>query len=314
MSENTMEKTVPTGDPLPSADGPIEDDKSAARAASLLRDGWEDLRRNWWFIISGVVIVFLLALAVAPQLFTDRSPFSDGFCNLMNSMNGPSGDHWFGYDVQGCDIYTRTVWGTRNSIIVGVATTCLTTGLGATLGMIAGLRGGWLDTVLSRVTEVFFALPLMIGALLIMSMFQTSNVWTVSLVMAVLGWPQVYRIMRGEVITNKHNDYVMAAKALGADTRRIAFRHVLPNTLAPVIVLTTMNLGVYISAESALSYLGIGIQPPDISWGLMISDAQDRFLTSPHALLFPAAALSITVLAFIMLGDAVRDAFDPKLR
>jgi oligopeptide transport system permease protein len=312
MSDKTIEK--PTTDALSAEREAEAEEKAAARQASLLRDGWMILRTRPMFYGAVVVILFLLLLAVVPGLFTSRSPFSDGFCQLTNSMEPPSSGHLFGYDVQGCDIYTRTVYGARNSIIVGVVTTVATTAVGAMLGMLAGLVGGWIDAVLSRITEVFQALPIIIGGLLIMSMFQTGDVWTVSLVLAVLGWPQVFRIMRGEVIANKHNDYVLAARALGADSWRIAFRHILPNTLAPVIVIATMNLGVYIAVEAALSYLGIGIQPPNISWGLMISDAQDRFLTSPHALLFPAGALSITVLAFIMLGDVVRDAFDPKMR
>ncbi|MFF9410528.1 ABC transporter permease [Streptomyces anandii] len=312
MSEKTIER--PTTDEAALAKELEAEEKAAARQASLLKDGWADLRKRPLFILSALVIVCLLALAIAPSLFTARSPFSDGFCQLQNSMNGPTSGHLFGFDVQGCDIYTRTVYGTRNSIVVGVVTTIATTLIGGLLGMLAGLIGGWVDMLLSRITEVFSALPIIIGGLLIMSIWRTGDVWTVSFIMAILGWPQVFRIMRGEVISNKYNDYVMAARALGADSWRIAFRHILPNTLAPVIVITTMNLGVYISAEAALSYLGIGIQSPNISWGLMISDAQDRFLTSPHALLFPAGALSLTVLAFIMLGDVVRDAFDPKMR
>ncbi|MFF4209907.1 ABC transporter permease [Streptomyces sp. NPDC001796] len=312
MSEKTIER--PTTDEASLAKEIEAEEKAAARQASLLKDGWADLRKRPMFIGTAFIIVCLLALAIVPSLFTARSPFSDGFCQLQNSMNGPSSGHWFGFDVQGCDIYTRTVYGTRNSIVVGVVTTVATTLLGGLLGMLAGLVGGWIDAVLSRITEVFSALPLIVGGLLIMSIWGGGDVWTVSFIMAILGWPQVFRIMRGEVISNKYNDYVMAARALGAGSGRIAFRHILPNTLAPVIVITTMNLGVYIAAEAALSYLGIGIQYPNISWGLMISDAQDRFLTSPHALLFPAGALSITVLAFIMLGDVVRDAFDPKMR
>ncbi|MFJ9121057.1 ABC transporter permease [Streptomyces sp. NPDC102394] len=312
MSEKTIERPTTDEDLLVKE---IEaEEKAAARQASLIKDGWADLRKRPMFLISAFIIVCLLALAIAPSLFTGRSPYSDGFCQLTNSMDGPSSGHLFGFDVQGCDIYTRTVYGTRNSIVVGVVTTLVTTLIGALLGMLSGLVGGWVDMLLSRVTEVFSALPLIIGGLLIMSIWGGGDVWTVSFIMAILGWPQVFRIMRGEVIANKYNDYVTAARALGADSSRIAFRHILPNTLAPVIVITTMNLGVYISAEAALSYLGIGIQSPNISWGLMISDAQDRFLTSPHALLFPAGALSITVLAFIVLGDVVRDAFDPKMR
>ena len=313
MSEKTIEKpSVP--DEAALAKELEAEEKAAARQASLLRDGWADLRKRPMFIFTVIIIVALLALAIAPGLFTSRSPFTDGFCQLENSMTGPTSGHLFGYDVQGCDIYTRTVWGTRNSIVVGVVTTLATTLIGGLLGMLAGLVGGWVDSVVSRITEIFASLPLIIGGLLIMSIFNAGNVWGVSFIMAILGWPQVFRIMRGEVIANKYHDYVAAARALGADSKRIAFRHILPNTLAPVIVITTMNLGVYISAEAALSYLGIGIQAPNISWGLMISDAQDRFLTSPHALLFPAGFLSVTVLAFIMLGDVVRDAFDPKMR
>lgn len=312
MSEKTIER--PTTDEASLAKEIEAEEKAAARQASLLKDGWADLRKRPLFLVTAFVIVCLLALAIVPGLFTARSPYSDGFCQLQNSMNGPSGGHLFGFDVQGCDIYTRTVYGTRNSIVVGVVTTIVTTLLGGLLGMLAGLVGGWVDAILSRVTEVFSALPLIVGGLLIMSIWGGGDVWSVSFIMAILGWPQVFRIMRGEVISNKYNDYVLAARALGAGSWRIAFRHILPNTLAPVIVISTMNLGVYIAAEAALSYLGIGIQYPNISWGLMISDAQDRFLTSPHALLFPAGALSITVLAFIMLGDVVRDAFDPKMR
>ncbi|MDF3298076.1 ABC transporter permease [Streptomyces tropicalis] len=312
MSEKTIEK--PPTDALTAEREAEAEEKAAARQASLLKDGWADLRKRPMFLITAFVILCLLVLAIVPGLFTARSPFSDGFCQLQNSMNGPSSGHLFGFDVQGCDIYTRTVYGTRNSIVVGVVTTIATTLIGGLLGMLAGLVGGWVDALLSRITEVFSALPLIVGGLLIMSIWRSGDVWSVSFIMAILGWPQVFRIMRGEVISNKYNDYVMAARALGAGSSRIAFRHILPNTLAPVIVITTMNLGVYIAAEAALSYLGIGIQYPNISWGLMISDAQDRFLTSPHALLFPAGALSITVLAFIMLGDVVRDAFDPKMR
>lgn len=312
MPEKTIDASpLDAGVPL-GADG--GGDLASTREGSLFKDAWYDLRRRPLFVISALIILFLIVVAVAPGIFTARSPFSDGFCQLSNSLEPPSSKHVFGYDTQGCDIYTRTVWGARNSIIVGVLTSLLTMLVGGVLGMVAGLRAGGVDAVLSRVTDVFFGIPVIIGGLLVLAIFQIGNVWTVSVVMAVFGWPQVFRIMRGSVIANKFNDYVMAAKALGAGTYRVAFRHVLPNALAPVIVVSTMNLGVYIAAEAALSYLGIGIQSPSISWGLMISDVQSRFLNSPHALLFPAGALSITVLAFIMLGDAVRDAFDPKLR
>ncbi|AUY49985.1 ABC transporter permease [Streptomyces sp. CB01881] len=284
------------------------------RVASLWSDALGDLRRNPVFIIGAVLVFFLLVISAVPGWFTDGSPFDGGACDLANSLKRPSAEHWFGYDVQGCDVYTRTVWGARNSIIVGVLTTLLVTVAGSLLGLLAGWKGGIVDSILSRFTEIFFSIPLLLGGMLIMSMLGKGNAYTVSLVMAILGWPQIFRIMRASVLSNKHNDYVMAARALGASSSRITFRHIVPNAIAPVIVISAISLGVYIGAEAALSYLGIGVQSPEISWGLMISDASVRFLAAPHVLLFPSAALSVTVLAFIMLGDAVRDALDPKLR
>ncbi|EFL17390.1 ABC transporter permease [Streptomyces sp. C] len=287
--------------------------KKKDREASLWSDAIDDLRRNPIFIIGALLVVFLLIVAAVPQLFTDGSPFDAGACRLEDSLKTPSSAHWFGFDIQGCDVYTRTVWAARNSVIVGVVTTTLVLLVGGALGLIAGWVGGITDSILSRFTEIFFAIPLILGGMLIMSALP-GNAWTVSLVLAILGWPQIFRIMRSSVLQNKNNDYVVAARALGAGTMRITIRHILPNAVAPVIVVGAISLGVYISAEAALSYLGIGVQPPQISWGLMVSDASVRWLQAPHVLLFPSIALSITVLAFIMVGDAVRDALDPKLR
>ncbi|WP_395294526.1 ABC transporter permease [Kitasatospora hibisci] len=314
-----MSDTITRGSEAPSDDtsskNSPEKKQKPERVASLWTDAVRDLRRNPVFIIGGVLVTFLLILSIVPGWFTDGSPFDNDACNLADSLKRPSADHWFGFDVQGCDIYTRTVWGARNSIIVGILTTVLVTVVGALLGLWAGWKGGIVDSVLSRFTEIFFSIPLLLGGMLIMSMIPwAGNAYSVSLVMAVLGWPQIFRIMRASVLSNKNNDYVMAARALGAGSGRITFRHILPNAIAPVIVVSAISLGVYIGAEAALSYLGIGVQPPQISWGLMISSASDRFLEAPHVLLFPSAALSVTVLAFIMLGDAVRDALDPKLR
>ncbi|MGW4895009.1 ABC transporter permease [Kitasatospora sp. NPDC004240] len=314
-----MSDTITKGAEAPSDDNrpkaaPAKEQKPE-RVASLWSDAVRDLRRNPVFIIGAVLVFCLLVISAVPGWFTSGSPFDGNACDLSNSLERPSAEHWFGFDVQGCDIYTRTVWGARNSIIVGVLTTVLVTVVGALLGLLAGWKGGILDSVLSRFTEIFFSIPLLLGGMLIMSMLPwAGNAYSVALVMSVLGWPQIFRIMRASVLANKNNDYVMAARALGAGAGRITFRHILPNAIAPVIVVAAISLGVYIGAEAALSYLGIGVQSPEISWGLMISDAQPRFLVAPHVLLFPAGVLSVTVLAFIMLGDAVRDALDPKLR
>lgn len=284
------------------------------RPASLWGDAWDDLRRRPMFIGSALLISIFLLMSAFPRLFTSVDPFDATTCLLGDARQGMSDLHWFGTDNLGCDVYARTVHGARNSIVVGVTTTVVTALVGGLLGLVAGFRGGAADTLLSRITEIFFAIPSILGALLILSIFRTGDVWTVVPALAVLAWPMTFRVMRAAVITVKGQDYVVAARALGASTPRIMFRHILPNAAASVIVVSTINLGGFIAAEAGLSFLGVGLRSPDISWGLMISDARQRFLEAPGPLLFPALFLSLSVLAAIMLGDAVRDALDPKLR
>lgn len=284
------------------------------RPASLWGDAWDDLRHRPMFIGSALLIGIFLLMSAFPRLFTSVDPFDATTCLLGDARQGMSDLHWFGTDNLGCDVYARTVYGARNSIVVGVTTTVVTALVGGLLGLVAGFRGGAADTLLSRVTEIFFAIPSILGALLILSILRTGDVWTVVPALAVLAWPMTFRVMRAAVITVKGQDYVIAARALGASAPRIMFRHILPNAVASVIVVSTINLGGFIAAEAGLSFLGVGLRSPDISWGLMISDARQRFLEAPGPLLFPALFLSLTVLAAIMLGDAVRDALDPKLR
>ncbi len=192
------------------------------------------------------------------------------------------------------------------------------------VGIIAGYRGGWVDSVSSRIGEIFLGIPLLLGGILFLYTFPSdlgtpfmAVVGKVALVLGVLGWPSIIaRLMRSSVLQVKPNDYVQAARALGASPGRIINSHILPNSLASVIVVSTINLGAYISVEATLSFLGIGLQPPAISWGIQISEASGIGLirAAPHMLLFPCVFLSATVLAFIMLGDCVRDALDPKMR
>jgi len=300
--------------PLPPTDLRPESAERVGKPASLWTDAWYDLRRNPLFFISVGMIAVLVLMAIFPALFSSIDAFDARQCDL-NQARAPMSTHdWFGRDNQGCDVYARTIYGARNSVLVGVLTTLATTLIGATLGLLAAYYGGWFDTVVSRMTDVFFAIPIILGGLVILSVFGTGNIWTVTLALTVLAWPLIYRIMRGSVLSVKGQDFVIAARALGAGPRRIMARHILPNAVAPVIVVATVNLGVFIVAEASLSYLGVGILPPEISWGLMISDAQNRFLEAWEPLVFPAAFLAITVLSFIMLGDAVREALDPKLR
>ncbi|MEY9841915.1 ABC transporter permease [Streptacidiphilus sp. EB103A] len=278
---------------------------------SLWQDAWRELRRNPIFLVSGVLIVFLVIVAAWPSLFDSTSPLK---CNLADSQQGPTSGHPFGFDTQGCDVYARTVYGARASITVGVFATLGTALLGTILGGLAGFFGGWIDAVVSRIADIFFGIPILLGGLVFLSVIPSASIWIVVGFIVVLGWPQIARIARGAVITARQQDYVTAARALGAGNARLMLRHILPNALAPIIVVATIALGTYISLEATLSYLGVGLKPPTVSWGIDISSAADTFRNAPHMLLFPAGALCITILAFIMLGDAVRDALDPKLR
>lgn len=278
---------------------------------SLWSDAWHDLVRRPIFILASILIIFLIAVAIAPGLFTSTDP---KFCDLSRSNQGPQAGAPFGYTQQGCDIYARVLYGARPSISVGVLVTLGAVLVGGTVGALAGFYGRFVDTLLSRLTDVFFAIPLLLGGIVFLSVFPDRNLFLVASAIVVLGWPQVARIMRGAVISVREADFVLAARALGASNRRILTRHILPNAVAPVIVIATINLGIYIVVEATLSFLGIGLPPSTVSWGGDISSAQVSLRTAPHVLMFPAAALSITVLSFIMLGDAVRDALDPRLR
>ncbi|RFU84765.1 ABC transporter permease [Streptomyces triticagri] len=282
-----------------------------AKARSLWSDAWHQLRRNPVFIVSALLIVFLVLIAIWPQLIASGDPLK---CDLGKSEQGSAPGHPFGYDTQGCDVYTRTVYGARASITVGVCATVGAALLGSVLGGLAGFFGGWWDALLSRIADIFFGIPIILGGLVLLSVVTSSTVWPVVGFIVLLGWPQISRIARGSVITAKQNDYVQAARALGASNTRMLLRHVAPNAVAPVIVVATIALGTYIALEATLSFLGVGLRPPTVSWGIDISNAAQSIRNAPHMLLWPAGALSITVLAFIMLGDAVRDALDPKLR
>jgi len=278
---------------------------------SLWTDAWHDLRRRPIFLLSSLLILALVVVAVAPGLFTDTDP---RFCDLSRSNQRPQSGAPFGYTQQGCDIFARVLYGARPSISVGILVTLGAVLVGGTVGAVAGFYGGLVDSVLSRLTDVFFGIPLLLGGIVFLSVFPDRNLFIVAGALVVLGWPQLARITRGAVISVREADFVVAARALGASNARILLRHILPNAVAPVIVIATINLGIYIVAEATLSFLGIGLPPSTISWGNDISEANVSLRSAPHVLMFPAAALSITVLSFIMLGDAVRDALDPRLR
>lgn len=279
--------------------------------ASLWGDAWRQLRRNPLFLIAITLLTLFTVMAVAPGLFTSRSP---EFADLSRTVETPSGSHWFGFDIQGRDYYTRVIYGTRVSLIIGLLVVGIDVVIAILLGSIAGFFGRFWDGLIGRMADIWFALPTTLAGIVFLSVMGTRGLLQVSFVLIFLGWPTLMRLMRSSVLAGKESDYVLAARALGASNWRILRVHILPNGIAPVIVYGTISVGIIISAEAALSFLGVGLQLPAISWGLMISDAQNRILQSPHLLLFPALFLSTLVLCFIIIGDALRDALDPRLR
>jgi oligopeptide transport system permease protein len=275
------------------------------------RDTWRALRRRPQFIVSAVLIGLVAVVAVFPSLFTSADP---GYADPDQSLLGPSAAHWFGTDLQGHDIYARTIYGARASITVGLGATLLVFVVGGALGALAGFYGGWLDAVVSRIADVFFAIPLLLAAIVLMQVMHHRTVWTVIAILALFGWPQIARITRGAVLAVRGSDYVLAAKALGLNRFGILRRHVLPNAIGPVIAVSTIALGLFIVTEATLSYLGVGLPPSVVSWGGDINVDQIRLRAGSPILFSPAGALAITVLAFMIMGDVLRDALDPSSR
>lgn len=280
---------------------------------SLWSQAWRDLRRNPLFLASAVLITLVVAVAAFPRLFTDLDPYAQGACTLANSYGAPAPGHPFGFDQQGCDVYSRVIFGARPSVIVGVVTTLGVFLLGGLIGAMAGWFGGLLDTILSRLTDIFFAIPLILAAIVIGQLFEL-NAITLALILVAFGWTAIARIARGSVMSVMNSEFITASKALGASSAQNLFRHVVPNAVAPVIVTAMVNLGMYIVLEATLSFLGVGLPESTISWGADISNAQTALYTRPELLFYPSGALAVTILSFIMLGDAVRDALDPKTK
>ncbi|AZS41129.1 ABC transporter permease [Microbacterium oxydans] len=283
------------------------------KPASLWRDAWTDLRRRPSFWISLGIVALILLMALWPTLFTQTPPNNQ--CELGNSNAGPAAGHPLGYTFQGCDIWSRIVWGSRTSISVGLLATIISSTLGLIMGAFAGYYGGWLDAVLSRVGDIFFSIPYILAAVVVMTVFaQYRNVFTLALAIGGFAWAATARVVRAEVLRVKQADFVMASAALGKGRFGTLLSHVIPNAFAPLLVLATLALAGGIVAEATLSFLGVGLGSDVMSWGNDISQAQRSLRVAPMALIYPSIALTITVLAFILLGELIRDALDPRAR
>lgn len=284
-----------------------------AKKSNLWLDAWRDMRVRPMFWVSAAIILLVALVSLFPTLFTQIDPRA---CSLTNSNGASSAGHPLGFNKQGCDVYSRIIYGAPTSVTVGLIVVAITFVFGTIMGAVSGFFGGMVDTVLSRVGDIFFSIPYILAAVVVMSvMSDYRNPLVIAFAIGGFSWPITARIVRSEILRVRSADYVMAAEALGLSRASTLVRHVLPNALAPAIVVTTLSLSSAIVAEATLSFLGVGLPPGDyISWGNDISAAQLSLRTDPMPLIYPSLALTITVLGFILLGEVVRDALDPKAR
>ncbi len=273
----------------------------------LRADVWRRFKRNRMAVASMVFLAVLAVLAIfapliAPYGITDRVPLF---------REGPSLHHLFGTDGIGRDVFSRVIYGARVSLTIGVLAASLSLLIGLVLGATAGFFGGLIDTVIARVTDIVLAVPYIVLAIAIASVLGGSE-RAVILIIGLTTWTSLTRIVRASFLSLKQLEYVEAATALGFSRPRIMFRHILPNALQPVIVYGTISIAGVILTEAALSFLGVGVRDPTPAWGLMIAQGKGDLANAPHLLLFPSIALVLTVLAFVFIGDGLRDALDPK--
>lgn len=290
---------------------------SAAPSRTLWGDALNRLKRNKLAVIGACWILFMVIIAVTADLWVPQtlgSPTAiDSTTMTANSRLAPSLEHPFGTDTLGRDVLCRVIYGARISLAVGVLATAISTFIGLIMGALAAYNGGWWDTIIMRFADVFLAFPYTLFVIAMLAVIGP-GIQNVFFAIGVLGWPSIARVFRSAILSVKENDYVDAARAMGASDARIIVRHIFPNSVASIVVYATMNIGGAILTESALSFLGMGVVPPDPSWGIMIQDGQTYLATQPWLMIMPGIAILTTVLAFTLLGDGLRDALDVKMK
>ncbi len=271
---------------------------------------WLRFRRNTTALFGGVIIIVMIFSAIFATRIAPYDPFE---INLPGKHQPPSKIHLFGTDELGRDILSRCIWGARVSLTIGIIASVITITIGITIGLVSGYYGGWIDIMLMRIVDVILAMPNFFLYILAISMFRVRGVWVIAIIMGMLNWTSLARIVRGEVLSLKERDYIVASKALGAFDWRIILVHILPNVLAPILVTTTYRMAGFILSESSLSFLGLG-DPTSGSWGAVLTSGRKSLRYSPWISTFPGLMLFLTVLGFNMLGDGLRDALDPRLK
>ncbi len=278
--------------------------------SSLYKDAWKRLRKNKLAMLGLGIVIVLILIAIFASFIAPYNPIER---LKEESSLSPSRIHLFGTDLLGRDIFSRVIYGSRISIVVGVVAVGISVVIGLFLGALSGYFGNIPDAFIMRIADIFFAFPYILGAIVIMTVLGPGIV-NIFIAIGILGWASFARIFRGSILSIKNKEYIEAAKALGASNYRIITKHIFPNAFAPIIVYATMNIGTAIIVEAALSFLGLGVQPPTPAWGKMLSESLNYIDIAPWMMLFPGLAIVITVLGFVLLGDGLRDAFDPRLR
>ena len=289
----------------------------AGKSRTLWGDAFKRLRKNKLAVIGVIWIIFVILVALTADLWAQPwlgSPTaSDSTTMAQTSLLSPSAEHPFGTDSLGRDILVRVIYGARVSLSVGVMATAISTAIGLIMGALAGFYGGVWDTIIMRLADTFLAFPYVLFVVALIAVLGRS-LTNVFIAIGILGWPSIARVFRSAILTVKENDYVDAARAMGASGLRIIVRHIFPNSVASIVVYATMNIGGAILTESSLSFLGMGVVPPTPSWGSMIQDGQVYLQTAPWMMIMPGLAILSTVLAFTLLGDGLRDALDVKMK
>lgn len=274
------------------------------------RSRWRAILRQPGPVLGIVLLLIVVAVAVFAPVISGYDPTRN---NLLESLEPPSRKHWMGTDLLGRDVFTRVAYGARVSLSVAVVVQLVSVIIGTTMGVLAGYFGGRLDDFISALTTIVQAFPGLLFAIAVMAVLGPS-LYNVFIALALVSWPTVARLVRGETLALKEQLFVEGARASGAADTYILLRHVLPNCLGPIIVVSTLGLGSVVLSEATLSFLGLGIQPPMPSWGSMLAESRNRVMDAPWLMIFPGLAIFITVLAFNLLGDGLRDVLDPRLR
>lgn len=294
----------------------IEKDKEAKEivarpSLSYWQDAWKRLRKNKMAMLGLIFLVILAFMAIFGPIMT---PYDVNAQDLPNQYKPPSSEHWFGTDNAGRDVFTRTWYGARISLFVGLVAALIDVFIGIIWGGISGYKGGKTDTVMMRIIEILYGIPSLLVTILLLVVFGPS-LFTIILALAITGWVGMARIVRGQVLQIKNYEFVHASQSFGGKASRIIRKHLLPNTMGPIIVQMTLSVPTAIFAEAFLSFIGLGIQAPHASWGVMANDALGAILSGNWwTLFFPAFFISFTMFAFNVLGDGLQDALDPKLR